>query len=106
MDVIVADDVDSLPPPTVDAVGGAVAEALANAGRHGHAERVTVYAEPGDGWALFCSVHDHGAGFDTTKVAEGRGLTDSVRGRIADVGGRVEIRSRLGQGTEVLVWVP
>lgn len=104
--VIVADDVAPLPPATVEAVGGAVAEALANAGKHGAAERVNVYAEPGDGYALFCSVNDNGAGFDTDTVAEGQGLTDSVRARIADVGGRVEVHSRIGQGTEVLMWLP
>jgi signal transduction histidine kinase len=106
VDVIVAEDVEPLTPPMVDAVGGAVAEALMNAGKHGAAERVTVYAEPGDGCGLFCSVHDHGAGFDTTTVPEGRGLADSIRGRITDVGGRVEVRSRVGQGTEVLLWLP
>jgi signal transduction histidine kinase len=106
VDVIVADDIDTVPAETVDAVAGAVAEALTNAGKHGAAERVTIYAEPGDGCALFCSVHDHGAGFDTTQVPEGRGLTDSIRGRVADAGGRVEIRSRVGQGTEVLMWMP
>ena len=106
VEVIVADDVEPLSPSTVDAVGGAVAEALANAGKHGAADRVTLYGEPGDGWALFCSVHDNGVGFDTTKVPEGRGLTDSVRSRIADAGGRVEVRSRIGQGTEILLWLP
>ena len=106
VDVIVADDIEPLPAETVEAVAGAVAEALANAGRHGHAERVSVYLEPGDEWALFCSVHDHGVGFDTTQVSEGRGLTDSVRGRLADAGGRAEVRSRVGHGTEVLMWLP
>ena len=104
--VIVADDVAPLRPAAVEAVGGAVTEALTNAGKHGSAERVTVYAEPGDGCALFCSVNDNGAGFDTAAVTEGQGLTDSVRGRIADVGGRVEVHSRVGQGTEVLMWLP
>ena len=104
--VIVADDLELLPANTIDAIGGAVTEALANAGKHGAAGRVTVYAEPGDGCALFCSVHDNGAGFDTETVPEGRGLTDSIRARVADVGGRVEIRSRVGQGTEVLLWLP
>lgn len=104
--VIVADDLGPLPGPTIEAVGGAVTEALTNAGKHGAAERVIVYAEPGDGCALFCSIHDNGTGFDTVTVPEGRGLTDSVRARIADVGGRVEVRSRVGQGTEVLLWLP
>ncbi len=104
--VIIADDVEPLPRTTVDAVVGAVTEALVNAGKHGAAERITVFAEPGDGCALFCSVLDNGAGFDIDAVPEGRGLTDSIRARIADAGGRVEIRSRVGQGTEVLLWLP
>jgi signal transduction histidine kinase len=106
VNVIVADDIEPLEASVVDAVGGAVSEALTNAGKHGDADRITVYAEPGDGCALFCSVHDTGVGFDTETVPEGRGLTDSIRARIADVGGRVEVHSRIGQGTEVLLWLP
>lgn len=104
--VIVADDIGALPAAHLDALGGAVTEALTNAGKHGHATAVTVYAEPGEGCTVFCSVNDDGLGFDVTSVPEGRGLADSVRGRIEEVGGRVEIRSRIGRGTEVLMWVP
>lgn len=106
VDVIVADDLGPLQPGACEAVGGAVTEALTNAGKHGAAQRVTVYAEPSDDGTLFCSVHDDGTGFDTGAVPEGRGLTDSIRGRIGDVGGRAEVRSRVGHGTEVLLWLP
>jgi signal transduction histidine kinase len=34
------------------------------------------------------------------------GLARSVRGRVAEVGGRVEIDSVPGWGTEVRLWVP
>jgi signal transduction histidine kinase len=105
-DVIVADDVGPLADTTVDALGGAVAEALTNAGKHGAADHVTVYAEPADGWAVFCSVHDDGAGFDPATTRDGHGLSDSIRGRIAEAGGEVEVRSRAGHGTEVLMWLP
>lgn len=103
--VVLAPDVPPLAPATVDALAGAVGEALANAGKHGAATTVTVFAEPVDG-ALFCSVKDDGTGFDPAATPEGTGLRRSVRGRIAEVGGRVEIDGRPGRGTEVRCWVP
>jgi signal transduction histidine kinase len=103
--VIVADDAPPLAPRVVDALAGAVGEALANAGKHGGAATVTIYAEPADG-TLFCSVKDDGHGFDPETTAEGEGLRRSVRGRIAEVGGRVEIDGRPGRGAEVRCWVP
>jgi signal transduction histidine kinase len=101
--VIVADDLPRLSGPVVSAVAGAVAEALANAGKHGSATRVTVYVEPSDDGGLFCSVKDDGRGFDAA-VAEGVGISQSIRGRLADVGGRAEIDGNPGTGTEVRLW--
>jgi signal transduction histidine kinase len=103
--VVVAPDTPPLPDRAADALAGAVGEALANAGKHGGASRVTVFAEPADG-DLFCSVKDDGAGFDPAATTEGAGLRRSVRGRIAEVGGRVEVDGRPGRGTEVRCWVP
>jgi hypothetical protein len=60
----------------------------------------------GGGGALFCSVKDDGAGFDPAATPEGAGLRRSVRGRVAEVGGRVEVDGRPGRGTEVRCWVP
>jgi signal transduction histidine kinase len=67
---------------------------------------VTVYAEPVDGGGVLCSVHDDGRGFDTDDTREGVGLSQSVRARMAEVGGRVEIESQPGNGTEVRLWLP
>jgi signal transduction histidine kinase len=103
--VVLAPDTPPLPPATADALAGAVGEALANAGKHGAARTVTVYAEPVDG-ELFCSVKDDGTGFDPATAPEGAGLRRSVRGRIAEAGGRVEVDGRPGRGTEVRCWVP
>lgn len=103
--VVLAPDTPPLAPEAAEALAGAVGEALANAGKHGGAGTVTVYAEPLDG-ELFCSVKDDGTGFDAATTAEGTGLRRSVRGRIAEVGGRVEIDGRPGRGTEVRCWVP
>jgi signal transduction histidine kinase len=103
--VVLAPDTPPLAPRTVEALAGAVGEALANAGKHGGASTVTVFAEPLDG-ELFCSVKDDGSGFDAAGTPEGTGLRRSVRGRIADVGGRVEVDGNPGRGAEVRCWVP
>jgi signal transduction histidine kinase len=103
-EVVVVDD-DDVSPAVVSAVAGAVGEALTNAAKHGGATRATVYVEDqGDG--LFVSVKDDGRGFDTTAAAEGVGLTRSIRGRIAEVGGTVEIDGNPGHGTEVRLRLP
>lgn len=103
--VLVPDDLPELPEPTVAALVGAVGEALTNAGRHGGADRVVVFVEP-QGRELFCSVKDDGAGFDPEAVEPGVGLSSSIRGRIREVGGTVEIDAAPGRGTEVRVTVP
>ncbi len=100
--VIVADDLADPSDAIVDALVGAVSEALANAGKHGGARLVNVYVEPADGASLFCSIKDDGTGFDA--VPEGVGIAHSIRARLAEVGGRVEIDGNPGRGTEVRLW--
>lgn len=120
VDVICAPDLPDGDPRQIHAICGAVGEALTNAVKHGQATRVTVYAEPRDessGGAIggpggrrhreppvFVSVKDDGVGFDPTEVREGHGIGHSIRGRIEDAGGRVEVDGRPGRGTEVRIW--
>ena len=104
--VLVADDLPPLEPPAVAALTGAAGEALVNAGKHGRASKVQVYVEPTDDGGVFCSVKDDGAGFDPAATVEGIGLSRSIRGRVSEVGGRVEVVSAPGRGTEVLLWLP
>jgi signal transduction histidine kinase len=113
VDVIVAADVPTLARPVCDALVGAVGEALTNAGKHGGASKATVYVEPagegegeGDGAAIFCSIKDDGRGFDPATTPERVGLSRSIRGRVEEVGGTVEVRSQPGDGTEVCLWLP
>jgi signal transduction histidine kinase len=106
VDVVLAPDLPALDPERADALSGAVGEALANAGKHGAATRVTVYAEPAEAGGVLCSVHDDGRGYDPRTTAEGVGLSQSIRARMAEMGGRVEIESRVGAGTEVRLWLP
>jgi signal transduction histidine kinase len=103
--VILTDDPE-VDDHVVRAVAGAVSEALTNAAKHGEAARATVYVESSEDEGVFCSVKDDGRGFDTDATAEGVGLTRSIRGRIAEVGGRVEVDGHPGSGAEVRMWVP
>jgi signal transduction histidine kinase len=105
--VTAVDDPEPLPAEVVSALVGAVREALTNAAKHGGAAKAVVFVDPDDprdgGDGLFLSVYDDGCGFDPTAAAEGVGLARSIRGRIAEVGGRVEIASSPGHGTEVRI---
>ncbi len=75
-------------------------EALVNAAKHSGAGKISAYLEVGDTTRLF--VRDRGVGFDPAAVGPDRhGLADSITGRLAKVGGRAEVRSEVGAGTEI-----
>jgi signal transduction histidine kinase len=102
--VFVAEDTPPIPSQRADAVLGAVSEALANVAKHAAASNVTIFVEPFERKGLFCSVKDDGVGFDVDSVVEGFGMTNSIRRRIDEIGGRVELVGRDGIGTEVKLW--
>lgn len=81
----------------------ALQEALTNARRHAQARsiRITVRAEDG---ALVAEVSDDGRGFESG-TAPGVGFR-SMRERMAALGGELEVRSKLGDGTRVYFRVP
>lgn len=103
--VVVAPDLPELDPGAVEAVAGAVGEACTNAAKHGEAGTITIYCEPDEG-TVTCSVKDDGRGYDPATTEEGVGLTRSVRGRIDEIGGSVDIDPNPGRGTEVRLTVP
>jgi signal transduction histidine kinase/phage shock protein PspC (stress-responsive transcriptional regulator) len=79
----------------------AAREAMVNAAKFGGGSTVDVYVEAsGDATTVF--VRDRGPGFDPASVApDRRGLRESIVGRMERHGGRAEIRSAPGQGTEI-----
>lgn len=81
-----------------------VLEALANAAKHAPGAPVTVTLS-GTGDRLLVEVHDHGPGFDKTRVPLGHGL-QNMADRAAAVGGTCTIDSRPGRGTWVRVELP
>lgn len=116
VNVVVANDLPELNSTQVAALSGAVGESLTNAGKHGAATKITVYAEPTEdsfqpipahvaGAVVFVSVKDNGSGFDPENVTERIGLSGSIRGRLSEAGGHADITSAVGRGTEVTLWL-
>ncbi len=101
VDVICAPDLPRGGEREILAISGAASEALANAAKHGDAATATVYAEPGEDHMFFVSIKDRGSGFDPKTANRGQGLKRSIEGRLAEAGGRAEISSHPGRGTEV-----
>jgi signal transduction histidine kinase len=88
------------------ALGAATREALVNAAKHSGAPSADLYTEVGPE-RVQVFVRDRGKGFDPDTVPDDRrGLRDSVRGRLARLGGTAEIRSAPGEGTEVELVLP
>lgn len=87
--------------PGIQAVVQAAREAAVNAAKHSGADKVDIFAEVADdGVEVF--VRDRGAGFDLDGVPEDRlGVRRSIIERMERHGGRAEIRSAPGEGTEV-----
>ncbi|MEU8815146.1 PspC domain-containing protein [Actinoplanes sp. NPDC048796] len=90
----------------VAALVAAAREALVNAARHAGVQTVSLYAEvEPDELSVF--VRDRGAGFDLKGVQESRhGVRGSIIGRMQRHGGKAEIRSAVGDGTEVRLTLP
>lgn len=91
-------------------VAAAVGAALDNVARHAPGARAWVLLED-DPDELLVTVRDDGPGFGGSRLAEaaaaGRlGVAQSIRGRVEELGGRAELWSRPGAGTEVELHVP
>ena len=103
MDVVAVGDAPL--DPAMESLVAAAGEAMTNAARWSGCATVSVYLEATpQGVEVF--VRDRGAGFDPQAVdGDSRGIRDSIRGRLDRVGGRCEITSSKGHGTEVRLHV-
>jgi signal transduction histidine kinase len=90
----------------VAALVAAAREAMVNAARHAKVQTMSLYAEvEPDQLSVF--VRDRGAGFDPDTVEDHRhGVRGSIIGRMQRHGGRAEIISARGEGTEVRLYLP
>jgi len=99
--VVVGDTADP-----VDPIVRAAREAVLNASKHAGVDTISVYGEANTE-EILVFVKDRGVGFDPTSVAGSRqGIRESIVGRMERHGGKAEIISAPGTGTEVRLRLP
>ena len=99
MDVVAVGDAPL--DPAMESLVAAAGEAMTNAARWSGCPTVSVFLEATPA-RVEVFVRDRGSGFDPEAVAgDSHGIRDSIRGRLDRVGGRCEITSSKGHGTEV-----
>jgi signal transduction histidine kinase len=104
------DEIEPRPPPEVERILFRIAqEALTNVARHSRATHVTLRLEASPR-QINLMVADNGVGFEETSARDsaprhGWGLI-SMRERAISVEGALEVRSRPGFGTQVIVRAP
>jgi len=90
----------------VDALLAALREAAHNAARHADVPEVSVYVEV-EPQRVTAFVRDRGNGFALDAVEPGRvGVRESIIGRMTRHGGKAEVHTAPGDGTEVVLEVP
>ncbi len=90
----------------VEALVAATGEAATNAAKWSGCDSVSVFVEVTDD-EVQSFVRDTGVGFDRGEIAEDRlGVKESIVGRMERIGGRAEIITAPGEGTEVRLAVP
>jgi len=92
--------------PVLEALVDATREAVTNAAKHAGVDRINLLVRVSPR-QVRVFVDDRGAGFDPDAVpADRRGLRDSIRARLARVGGSATIETSPGGGTDVELLVP
>lgn len=105
-EVVVVDDPGPVGEEITRAMCAALVEGVTNADKHGGASHAVICVEQRDDGAVICTVTDDGSGFDQASAKEGVGISRSIRGRMSEVGGWVEIDARPGRGCQVLLGAP
>ena len=96
-----------LNPEAAQALTEASLQALDNAIQHSKAKEIRLTLEALQNGGLRFTVSDDGAGFRTDRVSKNRiGISTSIKARVNSVGGRAEINSGPGNGTQVVLRWP
>jgi signal transduction histidine kinase len=99
------EQVTDLDPWQTSTVFRLVQESLTNIGRHAHARKVQVSLQR-QSVAYVLTVSDDGLGFDPTKIGiKSLGL-QGMRERAEMLGGQLDLRTRPGNGTSIIVTFP
>jgi signal transduction histidine kinase len=94
-------------PEAAQALTEASLQALDNAIQHSKAKEIRLTLEALQNGGLRFTVSDDGAGFRTDRVSKNRiGISTSIKARVDSVGGRAEINSGPGNGTQVVLRWP
>jgi signal transduction histidine kinase len=97
---------EPLPATAVDRLADCAAEALRNVARHAGTDSAEIRVSEGNG-QIVVQIIDQGQGFDTGSVPRSRrGISESIRGRMAEIGGTAEIGGSPGGGTTVTLRWP
>lgn len=101
-----AQDVEGLAKPQVDALYHIFQESLSNTAKHARATKVSVRLWRNEDRVML-RVNDNGTGFEITKSNRriGHGLSN-MRARAEGVGGGIEVIPIRKQGTTLLAWMP
>ncbi|MCX6032460.1 MAG: PAS domain-containing sensor histidine kinase [Chloroflexi bacterium] len=87
-----------------------IQESLSNIGQHARASSALVRLTVDAAGGVAVSVHDNGRGFDPSQLGPadlaGHFGLRQMRERILALGGTLDIRSAIGQGTELVVTLP
>jgi PAS domain S-box-containing protein len=85
-------------------------EGLNNIGWHAHASSVLVHLAIDGSGSVEASIRDNGCGFDPSRLGPadqtGHLGLRQMRERILSLGGTLDIRSAMGQGTELVITLP
>nr|WP_052305196.1 ATP-binding protein [Stackebrandtia nassauensis] len=104
VDAVVVGDCDM--DPHSAALVAAAREAMVNAAKHAGVDSISLYAEV-EPDLLSVFIRDRGAGFDPDDVdADRHGVRGSIMDRMLRHGGKAEVRSTVGEGTEVRLHMP
>ena len=104
VDLTTLPDNDRLLPGTQEAIFRLVQEAFANIARHARARTICLAVRT-VGQELCITVRDDGLGFDPAHARSGMGLAN-LRERTRALHGSMEVNSRPGRGTAVLITIP
>lgn len=101
---------ERLPAEVETALFRVTQEALTNVRKHAPSARVRITLSQSNNGVLL-HVRDWGPGFNPEKATEGGGPGErlglsSMRERVALLGGRLEVQSRPGEGTDVMAEIP
>ena len=96
----------TVPALAVDRIADCAAEALRNVARHAGTGSAELRVRDGNGQVVV-EIIDQGRGFDARSVPRSRrGISESIHGRMAEIGGTAEISGAPGAGTTVTLRWP